>query len=88
MLCQYTPDPSQDPETFTKQLFPFAIITYKRSGYAINSPHCPATCLRASLRLLYIKTVFEERIMVFYQLAALREVIALPLFSDVVPCGF
>jgi DNA polymerase V len=26
--------------------------------------------------------------MVFYQLAALREVIALPLFGEVVQCGF
>ena len=40
------------------------------------------------MKLLYIKTVFEVCIMEFIRPAELREIIALPLFSDLVQCGF
>lgn len=40
------------------------------------------------MTLLYIKTVIEVCIMEFIRPAELREIISIPLFSDLVQCGF
>jgi DNA polymerase V len=48
----------------------------------------PLSCVHTQLKLLYIKTVFEVCIMEFIRPTELREIITLPLFSDIVQCGF
>lgn len=40
------------------------------------------------MKLLYIKTVFKVYVMEFIRPTELREIISLPLFSDLVQCGF
>lgn len=40
------------------------------------------------MKLLYIKTVFEVCVMEFFRPTELREIISIPLFSDLVQCGF
>lgn len=40
------------------------------------------------MKLLYIKTVLEVCVMEFFRPTELREIISIPLFSDLVQCGF
>ena len=48
----------------------------------------PVSCVHTQMKLLYIKTVFEVCVMEFIRPTELREIITLPLFSDLVQCGF
>jgi DNA polymerase V len=48
----------------------------------------PVSCVHVQMKKLYIKTVFEVCVMEFIRPTELREIIALPLFSDLVQCGF
>ena len=46
------------------------------------------SCAHTQMKLLYIKTVFGVCNMEFIRPTELREIITLPLFSDLVQCGF
>lgn len=48
----------------------------------------PVSCGHLQIKLLYINTAFEVCAMEFIRPTELREIIALPLFSDLVQCGF
>ncbi len=45
-------------------------------------------CVLTEMKLLYIKTVFEVCVMEFIRPTELREIVAIPLYSDLVQCGF
>lgn len=45
-------------------------------------------CALTETKLLYIKTVLEVCVMEFIRPTELREIIAIPLYSDLVQCGF
>jgi DNA polymerase V len=75
-------------EKFTQEIFSKSVTTYRRGDEALNKWSHSSLLINASNKITVYKNSIEACIMKLYRPAELREVIAIPLFSDLVQCGF